>query len=142
MIGAADFFKRLQRELRHIENEIAREIVRAEADNFHRRNFRNEGFTDKTLVKWPRRKKEPVPRRALLVKKGHLKKTATHGSTRGNKIDYVMPIYGKVHNEGGRAGRGKGFTMPKRQFLGMSAELDRKIKAKGIRYLNQQLNRL
>lgn len=142
MSGASDFFKRLQRELKHIEGEIAREIVRVEADNFHRRNFRDEGFTDNGLVKWPKRKKEPVKKRALLVNKEHLKRTATHGSTRGSKINYVMPIYGKVHNEGLRAGRGNGFTMPKRQFLGMSAELDRRIKSKAIRYLNSQLNRL
>ena len=32
--------------------------------------------------------------------------------------------YGRVHNEGLRAGRGKGFTMPRRQFMGEHPELD------------------
>ena len=32
--------------------------------------------------------------------------------------------YGRVHNEGLRAGRGKGFTMPRRQFMGENPELD------------------
>jgi phage gpG-like protein len=44
--------------------------------------------------------------------------------------------YGPVHNEGLRAGRGKGFIMPRRQFIGdapalrqaIADELDRKIK--------------
>ena len=31
--------------------------------------------------------------------------------------------YGRVHNEGLRAGRGAGFTMPRRQFMGESPEL-------------------
>jgi len=38
--------------------------------------------------------------------------------------------YAAVHNEGLRAGRGKGFTMPKRQFIGKSAELE--VKATNI----------
>jgi phage gpG-like protein len=36
-------------------------------------------------------------------------------------------VYAAVHNEGLRAGRGRGFTMPKRQFIGDSAGLMRKI---------------
>ena len=32
--------------------------------------------------------------------------------------------YGRVHNEGLRAGRGKGFAMPRRQFMGENPELD------------------
>ena len=35
--------------------------------------------------------------------------------------------YAIVHNEGLRAGRGKGFKMPKRQFIGESAVLNNKI---------------
>ena len=35
--------------------------------------------------------------------------------------------YGRVHNEGLRAGRGSGFIMPKRQFMGHSRQLDRLI---------------
>jgi phage gpG-like protein len=35
--------------------------------------------------------------------------------------------YGKVHNEGLRAGRGAGFTMPRRQFIGQHEKLMRAI---------------
>jgi phage gpG-like protein len=35
--------------------------------------------------------------------------------------------YGRVHNEGLRAGRGKGFRMPKRQFIGDHPELRKAI---------------
>ena len=35
--------------------------------------------------------------------------------------------YGRVHNEGLRAGRGEGFTMPKRQFIGVHEKLMKAI---------------
>jgi phage gpG-like protein len=35
--------------------------------------------------------------------------------------------YGRVHNEGLRAGRGTGFQMPKRQFIGDHPELRKAI---------------
>src|SRR5207253_1131600 len=38
--------------------------------------------------------------------------------------------YGKVHNDGGRAGRGKGFDMPQRQYVGDSPRLRRKLRDK------------
>jgi phage gpG-like protein len=45
--------------------------------------------------------------------------------------------YGRVHNEGLKAGRGNGFTMPKRQFMGDHPEL-RKAVAEAIeRKLNE-----
>lgn len=46
--------------------------------------------------------------------------------------------YGAVHNEGLKAGRGAGFTMPRRQFIGESAELNRAV----IGELSRQLARL
>ena len=36
--------------------------------------------------------------------------------------------YAAVHNEGLRAGRGEGFQMPRRQFIGESKELNEEIK--------------
>jgi phage gpG-like protein len=36
-------------------------------------------------------------------------------------------VYAKVHNEGLRAGRGAGFTMPRRQFMGMHNKLNSAI---------------
>jgi len=41
-------------------------------------------------------------------------------STSNITIDYA-----DVHNSGLRSGRGKGFTMPKREFIGKSTELER-----------------
>jgi phage gpG-like protein len=46
--------------------------------------------------------------------------------------------HGAVHNEGLKAGRGAGFTMPKRQFIGETPELNAKV----IGELERQLARL
>lgn len=46
--------------------------------------------------------------------------------------------YGDVHNSGGKAGRGSGFTMPQRQFIGDTAEL----RDKTIKELEKQMSRI
>ena len=48
--------------------------------------------------------------------------------------------YGRVHNEGLRAGRGSGFTMPKRQFMGENPELNDLIVKKLEEKLKQIAN--
>lgn len=144
MSGAADFFVNLQSNLKRLNKDIAREVVKVEADRFHKENFAKRGFTNKGFQKWASRANNIDPSRALLVGKGsgHLKRKATHGKNKGKSIDYVLPIYGRVHNEGLRAGRGKGFKMPKRQFIGHSKVLEKRIRDKAIRLLNERLNRL
>jgi phage gpG-like protein len=46
--------------------------------------------------------------------------------------------YGRVHNEGLKSGRGKGFTMPKRQFMGDHPDLRKAI----IEKLEKKLSEL
>jgi phage gpG-like protein len=46
-------------------------------------------------------------------------------------------VYAQVHNEGGRAGRGKGFIMVKREFMGPSEKLDQNIEAKLTREMDK-----
>jgi phage gpG-like protein len=48
--------------------------------------------------------------------------------------------YGSVHNEGLRSGRGKGFTMPRRQFAGDHPELRDEIARELEKKLNDFLN--
>lgn len=50
-------------------------------------------------------------------------------------------IYAAVHNEGLKAGRGAGFIMPKRQFMGDSPELNALIIAELERKLTQLFNK-
>jgi len=143
MSGAADFFKRLQSNMPAMEREMAQTIIAVESENFHAMNFRREGFTDKGFQKWKARKTPLTPRRSLLVKTSVMKGHALKGEVRGDKVDFRFPLdYMKVHNEGGRAGRGNGFTMPKRQFIGESDYLKQQIKRKAITFLNRKLKNL
>lgn len=116
-------------------------IMGNDALNHFEASFRNQGFTNETLVRWQPRKGEIVGgisrlrsrergARGILIGKG----TATlKKSLRRRRLgQYAIRIssnviYANVHNEGLRAGRGSGFIMPKRQFVGYSAKLNRSL---------------
>lgn len=100
-------------------------------------NFEKGGFVDNGLKKW-----KPAKRLSLGRKEARFNsKTLLSGDDHlFNSIAYVPgfaqvkivnPVeYAKVHNEGLKAGRGKGFIMPKRTFIGKSHELDVKVEDK------------
>lgn len=98
--------------------------------NETRMNFKREGFMDGNLKKWKPRKKRDKGR-AILTKTGTLSKSVrvTKYSAKRATIASVgkAAVYAGVHNYGLRAGRGKGFPMPKRQFLGESKTTDKRI---------------
>lgn len=135
------FFRTLRRSIPQLKAEIARQVIAVEAAEFHDENFRRQGYADTGVQPWKPRKDQDSTR-SLLVKTGRLRQSATAGRTRGNVVDFVMPIYGKVHNEGGRAGRGRGFRMPKRQFAGPSRILKERFKAKAQTLIKNRLNRI
>ena len=138
----AQYFKALQKQLPAIERAIVRDVIQVEAERFHAENFRKEGFTDAGFSPWPPRKKADnnPAKRALLVKSGAMRRHATKGSVKNKQVDFTFPlVYMRVHNEGGKAGRGAGFTMPKRQFVGRSAELENRIRRKVLAILNARL---
>jgi phage virion morphogenesis protein len=104
-----------------------KQIVGVEAVRDSNANFREGGFDGK---KWSARKNKN--------RKGKRDtKVLTDTGDLGDSIDYNADFnevkigtnldYAKVHNEGGRSGRGKGFTMPKRQFLGVTQRMEKKI---------------
>lgn len=69
-----------------------------------------------------------VKNRAILVKSGNLRRSIKWRKYGKNAvINYSNLPYAKVHNDGLRAGRGKGFKMPKRQFVGYSKVMNKKI---------------
>jgi phage gpG-like protein len=47
------------------------------------------------------------------------------------KGNYAFKI-GRVHNVGGRSGRGTGFQMPKREFMGVTRERDMLVKVANV----------
>lgn len=116
------------------------------ANNHFTQSFRDQGFTDAGFTPWKQRKdksdkyKRGRQRdasggtvslnlgRAILVKSGALRRSLRKKRLTAFSGTISSPlVYAKVHNEGLRAGRGSGFKMPKRQFVGNSAKMVRKI---------------
>lgn len=122
-------------------------IAGVEAINHYTRNFRKQGFDDDGNIKmWDKRKRERKKKdsgRAILVGSGGgtLRKSLIRKRA-GRFAFYVMSSgtaakYAGVHNDGLRAGRGKGFMMKKRQFVGESRKLNRII----LRKIDNRINK-
>lgn len=97
-------------------------------------NFEKSGFVNNGLKKWKPAKRLSNPKlgaygknKTLLSERNHLFSSINYLPGVA-QVKIVNPVhYAAVHNEGLKAGRGKGFMMPKRQFIGQSAELDNKV---------------
>lgn len=116
------------------------------AVNHFTNSFREQGFTDETKESWQPRKRAERGRskgnRAILVKSGRLRRSL-RSRRLGNlavKISTDVP-YARVHNNGERSGRGRGFKMPKRQFIGYSGKLNRQIIAFLDKNIKRQFNK-
>ncbi|MBV6442741.1 MAG: hypothetical protein EPGJADBJ_04465 [Saprospiraceae bacterium] len=145
-MNASDYFRRLANSIPDLERKILQDVIAIEAERIHAENFRAEAFIDTPVQKWPPRKKNDKynkARRALLVKTGTLKGHALKGRVVGDAVEFVFPLeYEKVHNEGGRAGRGAGFQMPKRKFVGESQVLTDRIEKKAKTLITQHLKKI
>lgn len=103
------------------------------AKDHFQKNFRLGGFVNGGLHKWKVSKRIGKAKGA----KGKYKTLLSGRNHLFNSIEYVVSDsivvienkvpYAAVHNEGLRAGRGKGFQMPQRQFIGDSQELTEAI---------------
>lgn len=118
------------------EFNTLRDIMGVEALKHFNKSWRDQGFTDDNLKRWDQRKKARNGRdkgrgRAILVKSGALRRSLSKKNAGRMAVFITSPLpYANVHNEGLRAGRGRGFKMPKRQFVGYSHVLMRKIEQK------------
>lgn len=148
---ANDFQSNLKAVKKLFSGDLQR-IIAIEGKNHFEQSWDNQGFTDSSLAKWDRRK-SPQKKfrkdgkalksykkwsskdkgRAILVshrsdtKGGHLK-DSIRSEIRGTKVIFSTDKpYARVHNEGGKSGRGSGFTMPPRRFMGNSQQLNDKI---------------
>jgi phage gpG-like protein len=160
-----EFIKKLQAAQRELENCINRVLpvtVGALAVKHFKANFQKGGFVNGWLHAWkpakrllatkiPRRrskgklverKKKPASMRykTLLSAKNHLRDSIMYKAMRGGVRIYNNVEYANVHNAGLRSGRGKGFRMPKRQFMGKSAELDKLVQKTIEKELTKILN--
>jgi len=122
--------KRLDKKTRGVL-ESAVILISNTAKNFFLANFRKQGFDDKAVVAWaPRKKEDKRSGRGILIKSTDLMRSIVSNSNTSQlkaiistDLDYAI-----VHNDGLKAGRGNGFKMPKRQFIGDSYNLNKTIK--------------
>lgn len=132
-----DALAKVQKELDAITT-----IMGVEAVKFYKAGFRKQGWDDDGVEKWKERKprmrggKNTDEGRAILVGKrgGTLRKSIKY--RRFGRLAVLVGVggtakrYAAVHNEGLMSGRGAGFIMPKRKFIGESNNLNRIIKKK------------
>ncbi len=137
-----------------IKGDLQR-IIGVEGLRHFDKSSEKEGWVDKNFNKWKPRK-EPEKkfkkkggqrkdykhwkaknkgRRILMshrtdTKGGHMRHSISYRIVGTKVIFYTDKAYAQVHNEGGKAGRGIGFVMKKRQFMGASHTLDMNIKKK------------
>ena len=74
----------------------------------------------------------------LLVASGNLRLAVNNSLKHAdfNRVTFAVDLpYAAVHNYGLRAGRGKGFIMPQRKFMGYSDQLRDVLKAKILKQL-------
>jgi phage gpG-like protein len=140
-----DFIKKLKKINNYLNNGVF-ETVGDEAVSHYKKSFRDEGFTDRSLKKWKEVKRRINPRnpeaasagRPILTgRSGELGSSIKWDKGAGRKVVISSDkVYAQVHNEGLQAGRGKGFKMPKRQIVGKSAEMTKKINTEVTKNLN------
>lgn len=114
-------------------------VLATEGVNFSKESFQKQGWTNNSFERWKKRKsgQKRNKGRAILVDSGDLRRSVRILSTSIGKATYGSTLkYAPVHNAGLRAGRGRGFQMTKRQFVGQSAKLDRKFQRRiGLAYM-------
>ena len=111
--------------------------VKQMAISHFKKSFDIEGFNDSPVKKWKplkRKRSQPYTNNKILTKTGKLKNSLRGRSYVGSRVWWVDIYsnveYANVHNEGLRSGRGRGFKMPKRKFMGNSRILDKKIQTR------------
>ena len=133
--------KKLSPQLKEDQAKFKKEIKKIlilsaeEAVQFFQANIiGRQGFLNRKVTKWPKRKRNVDPGRNILVGKGggaklwkSISRTTISAKSVTIGIKGEPKDYASVHNFGLRAGRGKGFIMPKRQFMGESKTLSKKI---------------
>lgn len=140
----ASKIRRNHRELERLLNDEILEIIGRMARDHFKDNFQTESWQRK---KW----KEVKRRQSTWTRNGKSIPNPTKGAARsrkiltgstgdlGRSIDYDIKagkvtissdlIYAAVHNYGLRAGRGSGFVMPQRQFIGDDPKLLNEIES-------------
>lgn len=128
-----------KKDFKQVLNETLQDIKVNVGEEFDK-NFERKAFFDQ---KWKPRKSKKA-KGSLMIATGTLRNSIkTRARVKGNSIEFSSNVaYASVHNEGLRAGRGKGFTMPKRQFIGDSPKVQEICKEIIEHNINDYLNNL
>lgn len=133
-----EFKKKLQKQRQALAHAYARTLpvkVGTEAVHFVRDNFKQEGFVDDSLQPWKPAKRKSNPEhpdqayKTLSSRRRNLYMSVKKRAKPGVAIIYSDVPYAAAHNEGtNNAGRGHKTRIPKRQFIGESRTLNKKVK--------------
>ncbi|MDY0324492.1 MAG: phage virion morphogenesis protein [Candidatus Carbobacillus sp.] len=144
----ASEIKRNSKQLEHLMNVQLPKIIGREAVKHFKKNFQTQSWkrTKWTEVKrrqdWTRQYKYSKPaarsRKILTGSTGDLGRSIQYSTETGKVTIHSDLIYAAVHNYGLRAGRGSGFTMPQRQFIGNDPELIKHIE----KIINKRLQQI
>lgn len=115
-------------------------VIKVEGLQFIKDNFQHEGFENKPgqYEKWKNKKTKGARKKTLVGEKrgGKLKRT-WKGSAQGTQAEFSNALpYAEVHNEGLKAGKPPGFTMPQRQMIGDSDALNNRVENKLDKMIN------
>lgn len=130
----AKMIKQNAAEIRMLTDRILPIRVGAIAKKHFRENFEKGGFVDNGLHEWKPAKRlsskyGDKKNKTLMSSRKHLYSNTLDIPRRGGvKIENRTP-YAAAHNEGTTtAGKNRNVTIPRRRFIGDSAELTEKIK--------------
>ena len=128
-------FARLKAEQVNLPQQLANT-----AKTFFTNSFNEQGWTDNGKKDWDKRKSSVDAGRAILIKTGKLRRAVSNSkkSVSWERIEFRVEgvDYAAIHNFGGvvtrksKSGKVYSFTMPKREFMGNSAELNKMLEKK------------
>lgn len=138
---ANDFnFDRVLQNFNRIKKTMPVRVANA-TKNYFVKSFTEQSFDGQTWQEVQRRisgtnankyAKPASKTRSILIQSGKLRRAVSTSLRLAtfDKIEFLIDggtiPYAKVHNDGERAGRGAGFQMPKRQFIGDTKKLREK----------------
>lgn len=160
------FTKKQIKEFEEAFKDLAKKAGKEYMEHFHL-SFDNEGFTDEKLEKWEKRSRKDrnKKKRGLLVKTGRLRRSLKKKVSPKRVLIYTATPYAEIHNEGGviqtsvkvrphkrrmKRGRKKKeiqvkahtrrvkTTIPKRQFMGESKQVNKKLE----KYMEQEFKKI
>ena len=144
------FIKQLQRQQKEIVEAMRRTVplkAAVIAEQHFKDNFRKGGFQDNGLTAWKPSTRIGKAKGAagsygtLLSGRNHLYSSIRHRTEPFKGIVWTDVPYAAAHNEGtNNAGRNHNVRLPKRQFIGDSEELRKKIAALVEKEINRILN--